>query len=612
MAIKRIIGQDGLPYLINSPDETGDEQYADWSAPGLLPASYSGQPDAQDHIRMMPFSDIHNYEDEQLPARLYARLPAQNSSLLPLDTASSSDYMPSPVPVKGLLLRAMAANDESGASVPAAQTDDLDRWSYNPMHEREEDASEDQAVMRGKMGLLNRFSYPDSRDRDSNVNDSNEPQDDSPENHKSRYQNNFMNIYFKNDQLANGDGKTRLFKDESWQQATYRPSINMKHAITSDIDAWSNQAMGFGESPNSPTSAIRLVTASQADNISSIIGKSDPREIGNFMQANTLDSSRILAGKTYMIPQNSRINGDTHKIGQRALDIDNIRRLSSDRPNISQQDLSTSEIAYLSKMLNQDILGNRNLIPKDAPLMRTGGLQTSPFGGTPHYGAIDVRGGDESLRSIQRVPKEIPTNHLQPGETIQGNVFFGGAGMDGPYIQDMVRAFDQHGIKLTPANRDTWSYGTLIDAGPGVQAYRYGRHPFPTPLEKFDQSGSQFNLIGYSYGSEVATQVAVNYARAGTKVDNLVLIGSPISDDFLKTVKNTKNINNVIVLDLEKQGDPIKAGIPLTSLVAGAPTLIKQMLAGTGEGHFYYAPDSDAGKERRNALAEYLYKQGVR
>ncbi|MFZ3001926.1 MAG: hypothetical protein WA071_16490 [Undibacterium umbellatum] len=237
MAIKRIIGQDGLPYLINSPDETGDEQYADWSAPGLLPASYSGQPDAQDHIRMMPFSDIHNNEDEQLPARLYARLPAQNSRFLPLDTASNSDDMPSPAPVKGLLLRAMAANDESGASVPAAQTDDLDRWSYNPMHEREEDASEDQAVMRGKMRLLNRFSYPDSRDRDSNVNDSNEPQDDSPENHKSRYQNNFMNIYFKNDQLANGDGITRLFKDESWQQATYRPSINMKHAITSDIDA---------------------------------------------------------------------------------------------------------------------------------------------------------------------------------------------------------------------------------------------------------------------------------------------------------------------------------------------------------------------------------------
>ncbi|MDP1980535.1 hypothetical protein [Undibacterium sp.] len=181
MAITRIIGPDGLPYRIASPDEMDNEFYHDWPVPGLppampgldssglLPLPYPGQPDAQDHIRMMPFSDIHNNEDEQLPARLYARLPAQNSRFLPLDTASNSDDMPSHAPVKGLLLRAMAANDESGVSEPAAQTDDLDRWSYNPMLEREEDASEDQAVMRGKMGLLNRFSYPDARDNETQI-----------------------------------------------------------------------------------------------------------------------------------------------------------------------------------------------------------------------------------------------------------------------------------------------------------------------------------------------------------------------------------------------------------------------------------------------------------
>jgi len=175
MAITRIIGPDGLPYRIASPDEMDNEFFHDWPVPGvppampgldssgLLPLPYSGQPDAQDHIRMMPFSDIHNNEDEQLPARLYARLPTQNSRFLPIDTASNSDDMPSPAPVKGLLLRAMAANDESSVSEPATQTDDLDGWSHNPVDEREENASEDQAAMRGKMGLLNRFSYPDSR-----------------------------------------------------------------------------------------------------------------------------------------------------------------------------------------------------------------------------------------------------------------------------------------------------------------------------------------------------------------------------------------------------------------------------------------------------------------
>ncbi|MES2041578.1 MAG: hypothetical protein V4495_27490 [Pseudomonadota bacterium] len=63
MAIKRIIGQDGLPYLISSLDESGDEQYSDWAAPDLpssspgfdtstlFPESYPGQPSNQDHMQ---------------------------------------------------------------------------------------------------------------------------------------------------------------------------------------------------------------------------------------------------------------------------------------------------------------------------------------------------------------------------------------------------------------------------------------------------------------------------------------------------------------------------------------------------------------------------------
>jgi|GEM_PF-3845143 len=538
----------------------------------------------------MPFVDINDTGEYQ-NLRLYDRLPEGSSNFQSFAPYSSDkEQMPGQAPVKGLLLRVMAANDESDANGSAMQINDVDRWSRNSVNKLEGEyppsGPAEQDAMHGKMGLLNRFSYSESRSRNSNLIDSDEQQEGTLEYRNPGYQNNFTNIYPEYYPLAYGN--------------------------RSDVDAWSNQAMGFGENPNSPISSMRFVTASKGDNISSLIGKSDPRDIGNFMQANTLDSSRIHAGKAYFIPQNSRITEDAIKIGQRALDIDNARQAPLERPSIYKQDLSTSEIEYISKMLDRNTQGNINAISRHPQFISTGGLQASPFGDAPHYGAIDVRGRDESLRTVQRIPKEIPTNYLQPGETIKGNVFFGGAGMDGPYIQDMVRAFDQHGIKLTPASTDTWSYGTLLDAGPGVQAYRYGRHPFPTPLDKFEQSGSQFNLIGYSYGSEVAAQVAVNYAKAGTKIDNLVLIASPISDDFFKTIKNTKNINNVIVLDLEKQGDPIKAGIPLRSLIAGAPTLVKQMLAGNGEGHFYYAPDSDAGNVRRNALAEHLYKKGVR
>ncbi len=62
--------------------------------------------------------------------------------------------MPSQTPVKGLLLRAMAAND-------------MDKWSRNPMGEQEGDypsaESAEQDAMPMKMGLLNRFSYPESK-----------------------------------------------------------------------------------------------------------------------------------------------------------------------------------------------------------------------------------------------------------------------------------------------------------------------------------------------------------------------------------------------------------------------------------------------------------------
>jgi hypothetical protein len=212
----------------------------------------------------------------------------------------------------------------------------------------------------------------------------------------------------------------------------------------------------------------------------------------------------------------------------------------------------------------------------------------------------------------QTVQVPVPDSKLLPGEKIKGNVFFGGAGVDGPYIKDMVRAFDKQGITLTPANRDTWSNGTLVDLSLGVQATRFGQVPVLPLLDNFPQSGNQFNLLGYSYGSTLAAQVAIKYARGGTSVDNLVLIGSPISSDFLKTLQTEPNIRNVVVVNLTDKGDPITAGMSNPSLIGAAPTLAKQMLNGTGQGHFYYEPSTPLVQVRRDALAKYLYQRGLR
>lgn len=205
---------------------------------------------------------------------------------------------------------------------------------------------------------------------------------------------------------------------------------------------------------------------------------------------------------------------------------------------------------------------------------------------------------------------DVQPRALQPGESIKGNLFFGGAGMDGPYIKDMVRAFGESGIALTPVDMNKWSGGTALDATLGVDLFRTGKQPIQVLLDDFKQGGQQFNLIGYSYGSLAASQVAINYAQAGTQVDNLVLLGSPIEKEFLNELRNTPNIKNVVVMDLTAQGDPIKAGMSRTELIIAAPTLGYQMTQGTG--HFYYAPNTAVGQARRNDLATTPYRSGLR
>ncbi len=199
---------------------------------------------------------------------------------------------------------------------------------------------------------------------------------------------------------------------------------------------------------------------------------------------------------------------------------------------------------------------------------------------------------------------------LQPGEQIRGNLFFGGAGMQGGYIQDMVRAFSEQGMALTPVNPGKWSGGTLLDVAIGVDIYRDRRFPVPVLLDNFAQGGSQFNLLGYSYGSVAASQVALHYADGGTPIDNLVLMGSPVGDSLLGQLRGHPNIRRVQVLDLGAQGDPIHTGMSRPDLLMAVPTLVQQMPSSAG--HFYYSAPGVEGQARRNALADFLHAQGWR
>jgi pimeloyl-ACP methyl ester carboxylesterase len=199
----------------------------------------------------------------------------------------------------------------------------------------------------------------------------------------------------------------------------------------------------------------------------------------------------------------------------------------------------------------------------------------------------------------------------------RGTVYWGGAGLDGPYIADQLAALQEVGIKYVYGGMRTYSIG--VDAARSIFSVRYRDSPVDEDWHMKgmeDNPSPQFNMIGYSYGSLLAAQTANFYAYNGHIVDHLVLIGSPIDMDFLDHLRGQKNIKQVVVRDLKEYGDPIFAGISQLRLFGCGWKVGRQMQktkdTGEGVGHFYYASGSAEGGSRRRDLASFIYRHGLR
>ncbi|WP_293935591.1 alpha/beta hydrolase [Iodobacter sp.] len=210
--------------------------------------------------------------------------------------------------------------------------------------------------------------------------------------------------------------------------------------------------------------------------------------------------------------------------------------------------------------------------------------------------------------------KPVPVKVNKP----RGTLYWGGAGLDGPYVKPQLDMFMKAGIqhcyvgKTNSATQSIGDYGMFIDALQAGINIRYIDNSGEWRLAGMDKPSEQFNLIGYSYGSLLAAQTANYYAKNGNIVNHLVLLGSPIDADFLKELKANKNIKKIIVIDLIQYGDPIYAGITQTELIMGAKTLGDQMKNNKAEGHFYYAHVVADSPKRWEALANRLYAEGLR
>lgn len=204
----------------------------------------------------------------------------------------------------------------------------------------------------------------------------------------------------------------------------------------------------------------------------------------------------------------------------------------------------------------------------------------------------------------------------------RGALYWGGAGLDGAYVQPQLAAFRKAGMAYCFAGLTNSAAadipealkpaGTILDAIRSGLSIRYRDDGEWTITSGMAPEAPQFNLIGYSYGSLLAAQTAWSYARAGHVIDHLVLVGSPIDKDFLTDLQQHKSIRKVVIIDLTRFGDPIYAGMPWADLVACAPQLARQMVAGRGEGHFYYAHVVADSEQRWAALAQRLASEGLR
>jgi len=205
---------------------------------------------------------------------------------------------------------------------------------------------------------------------------------------------------------------------------------------------------------------------------------------------------------------------------------------------------------------------------------------------------------------------------------LKGTYFYGGAGLQGAYIQDMVTALKEVGIKNTKAGRSNNSVGQNIGI-PGIAlddmvidalavlSLNKAEAYVTLDISEFPLSGPQFNLVGYSYGSIIAAIKALSYADLyNGSVDHVVLVGAPIEQGLLNRLQTNPGIGRVIVKNLKEQGDPIHAGMTDGDIALASPVLGYQMV--TGSGHFWYSPMNEQGKLRRRHLAKWLVQLGLR
>jgi RHS repeat-associated protein len=127
------------------------------------------------------------------------------------------------------------------------------------------------------------------------------------------------------------------------------------------------------------------------------------------------------------------------------------------------------------------------------------------------------------------------------------------------------------------------------------------------------KEGEQLNLTGYSYGAVLQEHLAIGLADKGIKVDNLILVGSPTSDNSelmskLKDYEADGKIGKIIRKDIE--GDLLSNPKSDSDFIDGG---IQNSPLGDGNNgaHFDLARPGKETDKKIKQLGNELKKQGV-
>ena len=200
--------------------------------------------------------------------------------------------------------------------------------------------------------------------------------------------------------------------------------------------------------------------------------------------------------------------------------------------------------------------------------------------------------------------------------------FVAGAGNDSigwNYTNRWQKAFSEAGIKdFVKVNASMGHTGDIlytatnrsVETTKGVDALRstivaqaYKDNIKTNPLGE----GEQLNMVGYSYGSVMQAQAAQKLAKNGVAIDNLVLVGSPISSDseLYKQLSANKNIKNIIRIDIE--GDKLSNPKSFSEFVKGG---FQNMDVENGP-HFDLARPGTKTDQRIQEAVNMIKRQGV-